>query len=212
MKLYKYKSLQNLWHVLDIIVNQRVYCAKWNELNDPLEGRYEVYLGTKSSSIQEIMVDRIEKAKNKHRVASLSADLKNFLLWSHYADGHKGIALEIDIPENHKDLIKVFYSPFSSVFTEKIQTQEDMRHLFNGKGEEWAYEQEYRIVVPRRYFKLPKPIARIFLGPRVTEEHRKILAALIPTGIEVFQTELNQVQGTLEITTPHPSLSRATDR
>lgn len=210
LKLYKYKSLQNLWHVLDMIVNQRIYCAHWSELNDPLEGRYEVYLGPKGTRIEELMVGRIEKAKNNFRVASLSADPNNFLLWSHYADGHKGVALEIDIPEAHKDLMKVTYSPFSSVFTDKLQTQEDMRHLFNGKGEESAYEKEYRLVVSRKFFKLPKPIVRVLLGPRVSEDQRKILSAIVPPGVELFQTELDRVQGTLEVANPNPSLQRTT--
>jgi hypothetical protein len=208
LKLYKYKSLQNLWHVLDMIVNQRLYCAHWSELNDPLEGRYEVYLGPKGPRIEELMVGRIEKAKNNYRVASLSADPNNFLLWSHYADGHKGVAVEIDIPESHKDLLKVTYSPFSSVFTDKLQTLEDMRHLFNGKGEEWAYEKEYRLVVPRKFFRLPKPIVRVLLGPRVSEDQRKVLSAIVPPNVELFQTELDRVQGTLEVANPNPSLQR----
>jgi len=48
MKIYKYKSLSNLWHVMDVLVHNRLYCAHWSELNDPLEGRYEIYLGTKN--------------------------------------------------------------------------------------------------------------------------------------------------------------------
>ncbi len=114
MKLYKYKSLVNLWHMLDVIVNQRLYCAHWKELNDPLEGRYEIYLGEKSDRLESIMASRIENAKDTYRVASLSADPTNFLMWSHYADGHKGVAIEIEIADDHEDLIQVIYTPFLS--------------------------------------------------------------------------------------------------
>jgi hypothetical protein len=41
------------------------------------------------------MREDIDQAKDKMRVASLSKNTHNFLLWSHYADGHKGIAIEI---------------------------------------------------------------------------------------------------------------------
>lgn len=208
MKLYKYKSLQNLWHVLDIVVNRRLFCAHWSELNDPLEGRYEIYLGESSSRLAEKMVTRIEGAKDRYRVASLSADSTNFLLWSHYADGHKGVAIEVEIPDGHPDLIEVNYTPFSSVFTSSGDTKEDMRHLFNGKGEEWAYENEYRVVVESQFFLLPSPVTRILLGPRVSPDQEDILLATLPSSVEVIRTELDQNQGTLIVSSSAPSIQR----
>ena len=206
MKLYKYKSLANLWHTLDIIVNQRLYCAHWSELNDPLEGRYEIYLGGRSDRLESIMASRIEKAKDSYRLASLSADPTNFLMWSHYADGHKGVVIEVEIPEDHEDLIRVNYSPFSSVFTDKLQTKQDMRHLFNGKGEEWEYEQEYRIVTEGLYFVLPTPVERVLLGPLVNEEKELILRTVIPGNVEVVRMELNRVQATLAVNSPSKAI------
>ncbi|ART55602.1 hypothetical protein CBP36_06450 [Acidovorax carolinensis] len=189
MKLYKYKSLQNLWHILDIVINRRLYCAHWAELNDPLEGRYEAHFSDKGA------LGKIERAKNAFRVASLSASPDNFLLWSHYADGHKGVAIELDLPENHPDIVKVIYSPFSSVFSEEPQKGEDMRHIFNGKSEEWSYEQEYRIIFPRKYFRLPLKISRILVGPIVKAEQIRILRAALPLHVTLVQTELDRIQG-----------------
>lgn len=206
MKLYKYKSLANLWHTLDVVVNKRLYCAHWSELNDPLEGRYEIYLGEKGDRLESIMASRIEKAKDTYRVASLSADPTNFLMWSHYADGHKGIVIEVEVPDDHEDLIKVVYSPFSSVFTDKLQTKEDMRHLFNGKGEEWGYEQEYRIVIEGRFFALPKPVRRLLLGPLVSEDQATILRNIVPKTVEVIRMELDRVQGTLTVNSPNKAI------
>lgn len=206
MKLYKYKPLTNLWHTLDVIVNQRLYCAHWSELNDPLEGRYEIYLGENSAKLESIMTSRIELAKNNYRVSSLSADPTNFLMWSHYADGHKGIVIEVEVPEDHIDLIQVVYTPFSSVFTDKVQTKEDMRHLFNGKGEEWSYEQEYRLVTEERFFKLPVPVERFLLGPLVSNEQESILRRIVPEEIEIVRMELDRVQGTLKVNSPNKAI------
>lgn len=206
MKLYKYKSLANLWHTLDVVVNQRLYCAHWSELNDPLEGRYEIYLGERSDRLESIMASRIEKAKDTYRVASLSADPTNFLMWSHYANGHKGIGIEVEVPDDHEDLIPVIYTPFSSVFTDKLQTKEDMRHLFNGKGEEWAYEQEYRIVIEGRFFALPKPVKRLLLGPLVSENQATILRKIVPETVEIIRMELDRVQGTLAVNSPNKAI------
>jgi hypothetical protein len=41
MKLYKYRSLVNLEYILDIILNQRLHCSTYLELNDPFEGIFE---------------------------------------------------------------------------------------------------------------------------------------------------------------------------
>lgn len=210
MKLYKYKSLANLWHFLDLVLNQRLYCAHWADLNDPLEGRYEIYLNSQSSKIKRTAVDRIETAKNTYRVASLSADPANFLLWSHYADGHKGVAIEIDIPESHPDLVEILYSGFSPVFTGKTQTKKDMRSLFNGKGEEWSYEREYRIIVTKEFFKLPFPISRVLLGPRVNRHQEKILSTLLPKSVKLVRTQLDHAQGTLVVNRYNNSLASST--
>ena len=180
-------------------MSRRLYCAHWSELNDPLEGRYEIFLGEKSPKLASIMTNRIEAARNCFRVASLSADPTNFLMWSHYADGHKGVVVEVDIPDDHPDLTKITYSPFSSVFSEKAQTNQDMRHLFNGKGEEWAYEQEYRVITDREFFELENPIQRLLMGPAVDDAQQRILRALLSDKVELVEMELDQIQGTLKM-------------
>jgi ssDNA-specific exonuclease RecJ len=126
-----------------------------------------------------------------------------------YADGHKGVAIEVDIPDDHPDLTEVTYSPFSSVFSEKEQTREDMRHLFNGKGEEWAYEEEYRIITDRQYFDLPSKPSRLLLGPMVPEEQVTLLRKVLSDHAEIVTMDLDRVQGTLYVVGPTPSLQPA---
>jgi hypothetical protein len=41
--LYKYRSLENFEYILDIILNERLHCAPYEELNDPFEG---IFLST----------------------------------------------------------------------------------------------------------------------------------------------------------------------
>jgi len=205
MKLYKYKSLENLWYVLDMVVNQRLYCAHWKELNDPLEGRYELSLGSKSQKTEVTMASRIENARDAYRIASLTADPTNFLMWSHYANGHKGIVIEVDVDER-EELYKVIYSPFSSVFTDKLQTKEDMRHLFNGKSEEWKYEEEYRIITESKFFPLIRPVSKILLGPMVDENLSNILKNILPKSVEVINMQLDRRQGTLVVNSPNKTI------
>lgn len=197
MKLYKYRSLQNLWHALDIIINQRIYCADWVSLNDPLEGRYEIFLPGDNTSDRTLMLDSIEKARDRYRIGSLSADPRNFLMWSHYSNGHKGIVIECEIPDDTPELFEVFYSPFLSVFSEIEHVRVDMSHIFKGKSEEWSYEKEYRIITEQKYFQLKNPIERIFLGPFVSKDQEFILRKILPQTVEIMPMRLDKIQGTV---------------
>ena len=38
--LYKYRSLDNWKFLLDILINKRLHAARFQDLNDPMEGRY----------------------------------------------------------------------------------------------------------------------------------------------------------------------------
>ncbi len=188
MLLYKYRSIDNLWNSLDIIINQRVWCSEWEALNDPLEGRYHSDFDNRFDEI-------VNAHRDQWRICSLSNSLDNFLLWSHYASGHKGIAIEIDIPEDNFDLSKVHYAPFSPVFTDISESLRDHRNLFEIKTPEWIYEKEYRILSKEKFYTLPNVIKRIYLGHNVQADKKKILRSILPTNIEIIQMKLDSYQG-----------------
>jgi Protein of unknown function (DUF2971) len=191
MLLYKYKGLDDLWQIIDIIMYQRIWCAQWDTLNDPLEGRYEVFFVDPSSNFTSL----VNKRRDEWRICSLSEDLHNFLLWSHYGAGHRGIAIEIDIPEDTPELVKVLYIPFSPMFTDANQSNTDQRGLFTNKTQEWQYEKEYRILNKQNFFKLPNPIKRIFLGPKVPIDRIRALREILPDTVELVEMELDITQG-----------------
>ena len=202
MILYKYKSLQNLWHVLDITHNQRIYCAHWKELNDPLEGKYEIYLGNQSEELKSKIESTIELQRDALRIASFSTDPTNFLMWSHYADGHKGCVIEVEIDDDDPSLQEVYYHPFSSVIQSEEETEMTMFHLFNSKNEEWKYENEYRVITEQEFFKLDKQVIRVLLGPLVDKSQETLIRKTLPSSIDLIRTELNKSQGALEIICP----------
>lgn len=205
MILYKYKSLNNLWHILDVVLNQRVYCAHWKELNDPFEGKYEIMLGEKSEELESLIESKVERQRDSFRIASFSANPTNFLLWSHYADGHKGCAIELEIDENNHNLQEVYYSPFSSVIQREEETEMNLFHLFNSKTEAWEYENEYRIIIKDKYHTLDQPVSRILLGPLVDVVKETLLTRALPH-IEFIKTKLNKEQGILEIVSANQPL------
>lgn len=195
-------SLNNLWYVLDIAVRKRVYCAHWTQLNDPLEGHYELYFRSKDDLRRTHFEDALTSNRDRHRIASFSEDSSHSLLWSHYADGHKGVALEVEIDADDPTLTKILYSDFYSVFTEETDVTLNHPHVFNGKTPEWEYEKEWRIVTTAEYHSLDTPCSRILLGPLVPPDRRETLQRILPENVQLVRTRIDFSNGKVEALQP----------
>lgn len=102
------------------------------------------------SSVGKQLIELLDRAQG---VLSLSRTPDSLLMWSHYADSHKGFVLGLD--ESHEffsrpDSAGRATKPHSVVYTSRRQTvqvnSEDFyERLLCFKSLEWAYEQEVRI-------------------------------------------------------------------
>ena len=188
MILYKYRSLSNFEHVADIILNDRLYCPTYNELNDPFEGLF-LQLWTLSFMVKNqtyAFPKKLEETLTKTRVCSLSSSISDVRLWSYYADGHKGIALEIDFTGIESHIHEVIYSANLQRF--KNSTPHE---LLSHKTNHWEYEAEYRIIHDEKYFPINKRIKTIYLGHRISDTHRDLLKKMISNEIAIYSTQLN---------------------
>ena len=137
MKLYKYRGFTNLEFALDIFVNQRLYAADFQSLNDPLEGRFIYSKG----SLDRNDLRKIRGEKSEYKLVSLSETPNNMLMWSYYSEGHKGFVVGVELADNQADIEKVVYvenlnldnthdNPAKSILTKKLEL--------------WAHEKEHR--------------------------------------------------------------------
>jgi len=71
----------------------------------------------------------------------------NLIMWSHYADSHKGFVIEFkaNFIENI-DIKKVEYSNERDIITFEDIESNTLNKLFFKKSLEWSYEQEYRAI------------------------------------------------------------------
>ncbi|MFZ0680264.1 DUF2971 domain-containing protein [Candidatus Binatus sp.] len=85
-------------------------------------------------------------------ILCLSKIRSDILMWSHYADGHKGLCLEFDGSAN-SDFFgaaqPVEYSDYSPLPLDK-DSGSQMARIVLTKSTHWAYEQEYRIILPNQ--------------------------------------------------------------
>jgi len=170
LRAYKFRSASNIEFALDILLNRRLYCADWRNLNDPMEGMFAYAHNGDEPRVQRV-VKGIGEAKGGYKVCSLSRTFDSHLLWAHYADGFNGIAIEVDLPDNHRNIRTVDYEGVFSFLN--IDAVEDEREaaetILFSKYREWAYEQEVRILNSEPYYHLQRPIRTVIVGPRVKE-------------------------------------------
>ena len=172
--LYKYRSLENFDNLVDIVLNERIYAAPYFELNDPMEGLYRYAQGT----INQQLIEKIKGQKKKLRICSLSRNCNSTLMWSHYADGHKGVAIAVEV-NSSEEVREVRYEGMSFVQNAaRIGSQETAKNILTYKLDSWVYEDEERVFVTTgKYAKVR--VVEIVLGSRVSDKHKTLVRKLV---------------------------------
>jgi len=184
--LYKYRGLDNFKKFVDIILKNRLYAAQYKDLNDPMEGQYYYHRGELNKTIR----DKILEEKGTLRILSLSRVNNNQLMWSHYADGHKGIAIGVKIDNEKYDVQPIEYDGIVTIRNSDYNGQ-TAREILRHKLEVWSYEEEVRVFQRNQMF-IDVKIEKIILGQRVSNQNvgliRELLDKINPA-IQIIRAE-----------------------
>ncbi len=145
--LYKYRSLQNFKNFVDIILKNRLWASKYKDLNDPMEGQYYYQDGELNRDIR----NRLLEEKGTLRLCSLSKVRDNQLMWSHYTNGQRGVAIGLRIDENLFNVRPIQYDGIVSIRNQDFNDQ-TATEILSHKLEVWNYEQEVRVFVRDQNF------------------------------------------------------------
>lgn len=165
----------------------------------------------------------------EYPMLSLTRKRNNLLMWSHYADSHRGFVIGFD-PDNpffHREqprtmtpLDEVRYSnkrpvmpPFEEITPENVHEL-----VFLTKSEDWAYEEELRMFAQPRaasgvekdscgfdiyLFDLPPEVfVEIIFGLLMSPSVKKEIADIVEDrypDIELFETRLSETDFDLDI-------------
>ena len=178
--LFKYRSIENYKFVVDIIVNSRLYAAKFSDLNDPMEGYYRY----RDGGIPKDLLEKIDGARSRLRLCSLSRNPDNALMWAHYANGHRGFVVGVDIDVKTYKLRRLRYDGPSYVrHAAKHGDEETAVNVLCHKHEVWAYEDEERVFVSGANY-VNITLREFILGSRMSTQDeslfKKIVAAHCP--------------------------------
>lgn len=147
MRVYYFTSeefaLSNLQH-------QRVKISRIEDLNDPYELRG---FDLRDRQFRKAYNAGLKSVNDSRGIICFSKSWKNPLMWSHYADKHKGICLGFDIagehlkPVDYVDSVVKFDNSNPNKFLEYLELGE-IEKLLTLKYKDWMYEKEVRLFVP----------------------------------------------------------------
>jgi hypothetical protein len=174
-RLYRFRPLEPFDRIADILLKKRFYAAQFRELNDPMEGMFE------APQVRPTIVKRIRRDARQWRVCCFSLTADNPCLWAYYADGFKGICIEIEVQMTgapfHWD--QVDYKPAVQL----VQANDaDFNRIFpqntlRWKAEQWEHEREVRKCTTKQYVPFGKEIkiTRILFGLRTPRAMQNVI-------------------------------------
>ena len=108
----------------------------------------------------------------------------DILMWAHYADGHKGICIELtprtptQIEQFQKAVQVVYQSdfPFIDFYEERLSHKSAVAATAT-KSDRWAYEKEWRLnYATGGLHDLPEGvISGVIMGCAISDGHRKLV-------------------------------------
>lgn len=151
-RLFKFRPLgspDDFCRAQDILRTGRFWCAPFSELNDPMEGIFQ----TLAVGKWEEILDGVSNLKSQYKICSFCGKegAKRVQMWGYYANGFKGIAIEIrqrDVKVEEigeEGIVKIKYD--NATFTldqNQNVTDLDVLKILTTKSKAWKSEKEYR--------------------------------------------------------------------
>ena len=144
MKLFHFLSQK--W-ALEALKTQTLKVSKYDDLNDPFE---LLAMSLDDRASRTVMNETKKKINSELRILCCSQRWQSPLLWGHYADKHKGIALELEIPSSSVQEI-LYEKDRASIDLNALMNSAnnaakfEMLKMYTTKYNQWSYEEESRI-------------------------------------------------------------------
>lgn len=134
-------------------IEQRAFrVSRLHDVNDPFEWRVALTgLIEGVEHIEQATAEAIiHDLSSRFGLICFSAVPDEAVLWAHYADRHRGMALEFEVTDDREQLLMVEYTderphvPVGHILDRHV-TAAYIDKVMRRKSAGWAYEQEYRL-------------------------------------------------------------------
>jgi len=207
--LYKYCAYNT--NSLSILINKKIWVAKPDSFNDPFDCKirfkpemnpeaFRKYLdrtGRTSGNLHkdyEIFQEVLQKFRDidiqNLGVFSMSQIKDNILMWSHYANQHKGFCIGFvrksdnllgDIDKTQPVEYDCNYPEVDPLDENGNYDQSIFTKMLFTKAKDWEYEKEWRLTYDEgdREEPLPADISSIIFGLRMPDEHKNTIRNIL---------------------------------
>jgi Protein of unknown function (DUF2971) len=199
MRLYQFFCKH---YALENIKDRRTKISHIQDLNDPFEA---LSFRLPDKSVRNRFENERRRFSERYGLLCFSKTWSNALMWSHYADRHRGLCLGFDVSNKH--LVHVTYDAhrlFDKEGRLKLTIDENtILDCLRTKYASWSYEQEVRCIEPIEHakkegslyfmvFSENLKLAEIVIGPRLKGARSEIEAALGESGscVEIVNSRL----------------------
>jgi uncharacterized protein (DUF1800 family) len=153
MKVYRFRKLSSeldYYRLKEIIETGEFWCSNFWELNDPMEGVFSVLYSKEDEKKVVEKINEIHGRKGQYKICSFSGKkgFKKSNMWGCYADGFKGVAIEVEVADDEKKIMPINYNDTGALFNfEGVDVKdENVEKILLNKGNAWKYENEYRFL------------------------------------------------------------------
>lgn len=221
MKIFKYQAVNK--NSLSGLEQGKLWASKPAHFNDPFEFRLKrssTPKGLKNlrkenphltdlsdEKLLNMAISEYEEKISNMGVISFTESPQNILMWSHYADEHKGICLEFTLNDgqalNDVAIYKVSYEYYyPEIDFEKIWNINGLAKILLTKSEEWESEKEFRLIrmSGNELFDYPIPLSGIIFGLKTPESEKSMIKKILSDkDINFQQIKLANQEYKLEI-------------
>ena len=165
---------------------------------------FDGYPSELEESIQTRLDDLVKLAGESMGILCFSKEIKDPILWSHHADGHKGIAFEVNLGINANLVLnrqEVEYDNPRIVLPYRPMTEQELmeriKNYYKQKSKSWRYEQECRLIIDharcipsggRFFWKIPAGfVTRVIIGFRSSVSEQRLRQVLDSNGFQNVQ-------------------------
>lgn len=224
-ELFKFRAINK--NFIDSLVKGSLYFAHQEQLNDPFDCNLDVIKsiknaasslsGRRATNLNNLITPRsplnnFQRELNKLEVCSFSRHMKETLMWSHYADNHKGVCVLYEFPESFlNDDTKfigasgVTYNPnpltswFKKISNRMPATDQELmgnllKLVLTSKEKAWKYEKEFRVITYRHgSIDIPQSyIKQIVFGMQASKSDIELITKItkaFPTPVDLYKVE-----------------------
>jgi hypothetical protein len=166
---------------LEAIRENHIWCARFDKLNDPMEGIFALSPTTARAPDGPLIPLEVRNLMQTMGVCCFSDTNENYVMWAHYADEYRGICVEYsthDLSDGLPDVFAVRVQYDIQLPKPRYEETPDRQgaaiKALSSKNSDWFYEREWRLLTKPNAMDIPgalkiqgqNPVKGIYFGPR----------------------------------------------